>query len=205
MGNQLPVEERISMRAGREIISLVADRQDLDQFRRKNWEGTFEEYLDLVRAEPQVTRNAFKRVYDMILSYGTETYEEYRERKTRYRFFSDPDDDGRDAVFGLDASLNLLVNAFKSAARGYGIEKRVLLLHGPVGSSKSTIARLLKKGLERYSARDDGALYSLGWIDRGDHAVVPDERGAAAPGSRTVPRRRGRPAQRRPRSATTSR
>jgi serine protein kinase len=151
------------MRAGREIISLVADRQDLDQFRRKNWEGTFEEYLDLVRSDPRVTRNAFKRVYDMILSYGTETYEEYRERKTRYRFFSDPDDDGRDAVFGLDASLNLLVNAFKSAARGYGIEKRVLLLHGPVGSSKSTIARLLKKGLERYSARDDGSLYALGW------------------------------------------
>jgi serine protein kinase len=155
------------MRAGREIISLVADRQDLDQFRRKNWEGTFEEYLDLVRTEPRVTRNSFKRVYDMIMSYGTETYEEYRERKTRYRFFSDPDDDGRDAVFGLDASLNLLVNAFKSAARGYGIEKRVLLLHGPVGSSKSTIARLLKKGLERYSARDDGALYALGWTIEG--------------------------------------
>jgi serine protein kinase len=36
-------------------------------------------------------------------------------------------------------------------------------LHGPVGSSKSTIARLIKKGLERYSTRDDGALYSLGW------------------------------------------
>ncbi len=151
------------MRAGREIISLVADRQDLDQFRRKNWEGRFEEYLDLVRTEPRVTRNSFKRVYDMIMSYGTETYEEYRERKTRYRFFSDPDDGGRDAVFGLDASLNLLVNAFKSAARGYGIEKRVLLLHGPVGSSKSTIARLLKKGLERYSAGDNGALYALGW------------------------------------------
>ncbi len=161
------------MRAGREIISLVADRQDLDQFRRKNWEGTFEEYLDLVRTEPRVTRNSFKRVYDMILSYGTETYEEYRERKTRYRFFSDPDEDGRDAVFGLDASLNLLVNAFKSAARGYGIEKRVLLLHGPVGSSKSTIARLLKKGLERYSARDEGALYSLGWTVEGTTQWCP--------------------------------
>ena len=34
----------------------------------------------------------------------------------------------------------------------------MLLLHGPVGSSKSTIARLLKKGLERYSGTDAGAL-----------------------------------------------
>ncbi len=76
-----------------------------NQFRRKNWEGTFEEYLDLVAADPRVTRNAFERVYDMIMSYGTETYEEDREKHVRYRFFNDPDDDGRDAVFGLDASL----------------------------------------------------------------------------------------------------
>ena len=56
-----------------------------------------------------------------------------------------------------------LVNVFKSAAKGYGIERRVLLLHGPVGSCKSTIARLLKKGLERYSRTDEGALYTFGW------------------------------------------
>ena len=154
-----------SMRDGREIVSLVAERQDLDQFRRKNWEGTFEEYLDLVRANPAVTRNAFERVYDMIMSYGTDVYEEFREKRVRYRFFGDPDGGGKDAVFGLDGPLWTLVNAFKSAAKGYGIEKRVLLLHGPVGSSKSTIARLLKKGLERYSGRDDGALYTVGWVN----------------------------------------
>jgi len=39
----------------------------------------------------------------------------------------------------------------------------VLLLHGPVGSSKSTIVRRLKKGLEHYSRTDDGALYSFDW------------------------------------------
>jgi serine protein kinase len=155
------------MTGGREIISLVAQRQDLEQFRRKNWEGSFEQYLDLVRQDPRVTRNAFERVYDMIVTYGTDTYEASRgEMRTHYRFFDDPDDGGRDAVFGLDGSLESLVNALKSAAQGYGIEKRVLLLHGPVGSSKSTIARLLKKGLERYSARDDGALYTLGWTDQ---------------------------------------
>ena len=151
------------MTSGRELIDLVAQRQDLDQFRRKNWEGTFEEYLDMVRSDARVTRNAFERVYDMILSYGTETYEESREKRIRYPFFSDPDDHGKDAVFGLDEALWMLVNAFKSAARGYGIEKRVLLLHGPVGSSKSTIARLLKKGLERYSGKDEGALFTMGW------------------------------------------
>jgi serine protein kinase len=156
------------MNDGSSIIALVAQRQDLDQFRKKNWEGTFEQYLDMVRQDPKVTRNAFERVYDMITSYGTETYEQNRERRLRYRFFQDPDQDGADAVFGLDEPLAALVNAFKSAAKGYGIEKRVLLLHGPVGSSKSTIARLLKKGLERYSNCDQGALYTIGWVSLED-------------------------------------
>src|SRR5207248_2034461 len=40
---------------------------------------------------------------------------------------------------------------------------RVLLLHGPVGSSKSTIARLLKRGLEDYSRTDAGMLFSFAW------------------------------------------
>jgi serine protein kinase len=164
-------EGRPSMNGSDGIISLIAQRQDLDEFRKKNWVGTFQEYLEVVRRCPRVTRDAFERVYDMILSYGTETYEVCREKRVHYRFFDDPEDGGQDAVFGLDMALEHLVNAFKSAAKGYGIEKRVLLLHGPVGSSKSTIARLLKKGLERYSARDDGALYTLGWVDEASDDV----------------------------------
>ena len=163
------INERVRMKSqGRGIIQLVGDRQDLDQFRKKNWVGTFEEYLDIVRENPMVARTAYQRAYDMILSYGIETYDDTREKRTRYRFFDDPADNGKDAVFGLDGPLQKLVNAFKSAAQGYGIERRVLLLHGPVGSSKSTIARLLKKGLERYSATDEGALYTLGWVDEDD-------------------------------------
>jgi serine protein kinase len=160
------------MSDGQAIISLIGQRQDLDQFRKKNWMGTFDEYLDIVRERPEVTRTAYERLYDMILSYGIDTYEENRERHERFRFFSDPDDRGQDAVFGLDATLRSLVNAFKSAARGYGIERRVLLLHGPVGSSKSTIARLLKKGLERYSDREEGALFSLGWLSEDEQDEV---------------------------------
>src|SRR6476619_2752692 len=152
------------MSDGRDIITLVAQSQDCEQFRRKNWVGTFAEYLDIVREHPEVTRTAYQRLYDMILSYGVDVSESSREKQTHYRFFDDPDNGGRDAVFGLDVPLHHLVNALKSAAAGYGIERRVLLLHGPVGSSKSTIARLLKKGIERYSATDDGALYTLGWV-----------------------------------------
>ena len=153
------------MSHGPDIIQLIADRQDREQFRRKHWVGTFDEYLDIVRQHPLVTRTAYQRVYDMIQSYGTETEEVGRDKRTHHCFFDDPDDNGKDAVFGLKNTLKQLVNALKSAAKGYGIERRVLLLHGPVGSSKSTIARLLKKGIEKYSATDEGAIYTLGWVD----------------------------------------
>ena len=134
------------MSGGRRLISLIGERQDREQFQKEHWTGSFEEYLELVKQRPKVTRNAYQRIYDMILAAGTEVYEIGREKRVHYKFFDDAENGGADAVFGLDGSIQSLVNAFKSAAAGYGIEKRVLLLHGPVGSSKSTIARLLKKG-----------------------------------------------------------
>ena len=47
---------------------------------------------------------------------------------------------------------------------GNGGDRRILLLHGPVGSSKSTIVRLMKKGLEAYSRTTEGALYTYSWL-----------------------------------------
>ena len=57
-----------------------------------------------------------------------------------------------------------LVNVLHSAAQRYGTERRVILLHGPVGSSKSTIARLIKRGMEEYSRTPEGALYTFEWM-----------------------------------------
>jgi len=148
-----------------ELTAKVAQLQDYDLYRDLSWDGSFEEYLQLVRERPKVTRNAFQRVYDMVLSYGTDEYIDNKKKLTRYNFFQDPIDGGKDAIYGLDIPLMRLMNVLKAAAEGYGPERRVLLLHGPVGSSKSTIARLLKKGLEAYSRTADGAMYTFKWTN----------------------------------------
>jgi serine protein kinase len=144
---------------------MLGDHAAVEEFRSLHWEGSFFEYLDIVKQNPAVARNAFQRMYDMILGWGTTSYVEYKKSIVRYKFFDDPIDHGKDGVFGLDVPLMKLVHFFKSAAYGYGTEKRVLLLHGPVGSAKSTIARLLKKGIEGYSRTDAGAMYTFRWID----------------------------------------
>ncbi len=151
-----------SRRTKPSLIKDIAKKIDRKKFAELNWEGTFEDYLSIVREHPEVTRNAFMRLYDMIISYGTEEYDDAKKKIIRYRFFSDPTFKD-DAVFGLDVPLMRFVNIIKSAALGYGTEKRVLLLHGPVGSAKSTIVRLLKRGLERYSRTEEGALYTYYW------------------------------------------
>ncbi|MCG3130768.1 MAG: hypothetical protein FLDDKLPJ_01540 [Phycisphaerae bacterium] len=151
------------MADAKSLVSLIESRLDAQAFREQHWEGSFEEYLEHVARNPRIARNAFQRIYDMILHFGTERYMRNREEIIRYKFFSDPIENGADAVFGLDRPLMNLVDFFKSASHGYGTERRILLLHGPVGSCKSTIARLLKKGLEYYSRLEEGALYTFSW------------------------------------------
>ena len=145
------------------LLELIRQKQDLQGYRERHWVGGLSDYMEVVLSSPRVARNAYQRLYDMILSHGVTEYTRHHEKYLHYHLFDDPIDSGRDAVFGLDAPLMRLVNNIKSAAFGYGTEKRILLLHGPVGSSKSTIARLLKKGLEIYSNQKEGALYTYGW------------------------------------------
>ena len=148
---------------GHSLVDLVRSMQDVYTFRNQHWEGSFADYLDIVHKNPKVARTAYQRLYDMIMSYGSESYSSFRQDLLHYKFFDDPFDNGRDAIFGLDQALMDLVQFFQSAARGYGTERRVLLLHGPVGSAKSTIVRLIKKGIEAYSKTEEGALYSIVW------------------------------------------
>jgi len=153
------------MGSATEIISLIRTRQDVNQFQRLNWKGTFEDYLEVVAKTPRVTRTAFQRMYDMIVSHGVEEFTEHKRKVSRYKFFDDAENGGADAIYGLEQPIMKMVNIFKAAAQRYGTEKRILLLHGPVGSAKSTMVRLLKKGIETYSKTPDGALYTYGWRD----------------------------------------
>jgi serine protein kinase len=161
----------MTTQTGESLLQMVTSLQDRRRFQELNWTGTFGDYLDIVAATPRVTRNAFQRIYDMIMSYGSEEFIDAKKRLIRYKFFSDTSFDSNDAVFGLEIPLMRLVNFFKAAAQGYGTEKRVLLLHGPVGSSKSTIVRRMKRGLEHYSRTDEGAIYTFDWY----HGEIDDD------------------------------
>lgn len=145
------------------LVSLINKNLDKKTFEDLHWKGSFEDYLTIVKENPNVIRNAFQRLYNVILTYGTKEYTEHKEKIIHYNFFDDPDNKGEDAIFGLDKPLMEFVDNIKAGADYFGVEKRILLLHGPVGSSKSTIVRLLKKSLENYSKSNEGKLYTFSW------------------------------------------
>ncbi|YCA44204.1 PrkA family serine protein kinase [Bacillus sp. JZ8] len=132
-----------------DILKKVEQYREEEQ--RLKWEGTFGEYLGMVKENPWIAQSAHARVYNMIKSAGTEKV----NGKKKYNFFSE-------SLFGLEDSLERLVEEyFHPAAKRLDVRKRILLLMGPVSGGKSTLVTMLKRGLEQYSLTDEGAVYAI--------------------------------------------
>lgn len=127
---------------------IAAYRAESDSL---SWSGTFKQYIEMLAKDPTPAMTAHARVYEMIESFGVE---EVNGRK-RYKFFEQE-------IFGLDRAIEKLVEEyFHSAARRLDVRKRILLLMGPVSGGKSTLVTLLKRGLEKFSRTDKGAVYAI--------------------------------------------
>jgi serine protein kinase len=131
------------------LSSLVAFSKD---HRAAHWSGSFSEFLETVvpSAPMSVARTSHEYIWDMIRSEG------YDDEKGRFRckLFEDE-------LFGVDETLERLVDYFKAASAGSEVGRRLLLLLGPPSGGKSTLVILLKRGLEEYSHTDAGALYGI--------------------------------------------
>ncbi|MGD9507981.1 MAG: serine protein kinase [Geminicoccaceae bacterium] len=125
--------------------------QDRTERQKLDWQGTFLQYLELVKQRPQLADLAHRRMYDMMIGPGvTELDLEADPRAKRvfgdesvkiYNFFADE-------FFGMERTLEKIVRYFHSAAMGGEEARQVLYLMGPVGSGKSSLVERLKRGLE---------------------------------------------------------
>ena len=52
--------------AGFNVYDFLKDNQKMEQFQDFHWEGSFDEYIELVKKNPKITRNAFQRCFDMV-------------------------------------------------------------------------------------------------------------------------------------------
>jgi serine protein kinase len=151
-GFRIVVAERSFSRFEEFSMDLVSRLEEYRTIERKlAWQGTFRDYFDLVATSPRTARLSHGRVYDMLSDAGVETKP---NGDKSYKFFTDE-------LYGIDKPLQQLVEYFASAARRLEVRKRILLLMGPVGGGKSTIVSMLKRGLERYTRSENGAVYAI--------------------------------------------
>ena len=125
------------------------------QHRAQHWEGTFGDFLtNILPANPAMyARSSHQYIWDMLRWYGRDSQGEDEATRAKALF--------KRELFGVDEPLARVVDYFKAAAAGSDVGRRLLLLLGPPSGGKSTMAILLKRGLEEYSRTDEGAMYGI--------------------------------------------
>ncbi len=122
------------------------------EHRSQRWSGTLSEFLEGVfPADPRgITRSSHQYIWDMLRSQG---FEEAGGR-LRCQLFEDE-------LYGIDDTIDRVLDYFKAASAGSEVGRRLLLLLGPPSGGKSSMVILLKRGLEAYSHTEPGALYAI--------------------------------------------
>ncbi|HUH03977.1 MAG TPA: hypothetical protein VML75_18400 [Kofleriaceae bacterium] len=125
---------------------------------------SFSEYLEVVadsptqqlRAAPQYTKDTFDY-------FGTEQVHYPWGEVRRYKLFDCEWANGRDKLFGHEEVQNRVYRAIENFVHE-GTSNKLVLLHGPNGSAKSTLVRCIGRAMQHYSSLDEGALYRFNWI-----------------------------------------
>ena len=125
-------------------------KSDRESRNKEKFEGTFLDYLEIVKENPDIAKLSHKRIYDMVVSKGVEVLRGEENPKVKkiygndsirkYGFF-------KDDFFGIDKVVMKLVNYFHSASMNGEEARQVLYLVGPVGAGKSSLVESLKKAL----------------------------------------------------------
>ncbi len=125
---------------------------------------SFDEYLDHFFKEPRRhARWAAQYLFDVFHHFGSRTIETPVGSLRRFNLFDAPFTGGRGRVAGQEQVQNDIYRILRNFVR-QGRADRLILLHGPNGSAKSTVVNAMMAGLEDYSRNPEGALYRFNWV-----------------------------------------
>ncbi len=145
-----------------DLLSAVNEHV-LDQFAARKAILSYDQYVSLFEANPKrFTRGAYQYLTDMIEYYGPRKHGG-NHGPAGYAVFDQKFNGGKGAVWGQAEVEFEIIRILRGFAR-VGMADKLILMHGPNGSAKTSIVRCLMKGLEHYSTLDEGALYHFNWI-----------------------------------------
>ncbi|MBI1944107.1 MAG: serine protein kinase PrkA [Deltaproteobacteria bacterium] len=149
--------------ATRQLLDRFADATAKEHKARRSI-LSLEEYLDDVYAHPRRhMRNAAQYVMDVVQHFGKSEARLPTGKVVRHKLFDAAFDDGRGRVVGQERVQQQMVRILENFVRSGRID-RLMLLHGPNGSAKTSIIQALTRAAEIYSNTDEGALYRFNWV-----------------------------------------
>ena len=126
-------------------------KSDREKHNKQKFKGTFLDYLEIVKDNPDVAKLSHKRIYDLIIDKGFEILRPEENAKIKkiygnekikkYNFF-------KEDFYGIDTVVMKLMNYFHSASMRGEEARQVLYLVGPVGAGKSSLVESIKRVLE---------------------------------------------------------
>lgn len=135
-----------------------------DSYTRNKRVMSFDEFFQLFLGRPeQYSRNVAQYLKDVFDHFGTDEVKTPRGSLTRWKLFDVPFDGGRDRLVGQEDVQARVYRVLSNFVRE-GTVNKLILLHGPNGSAKSTFVSCIMRALEYYSTLDEGALYRFNWI-----------------------------------------
>lgn len=125
---------------------------------------TFDEFLDLAHEIPHlVLRDAANYLLDATGYFGTEKVNIRASEVQRLKLFNHAFSERPQPVYGQEAAGNRLLQILTGFVRS-GRTNKLIVLHGPNGSAKTSLIRTLFDGLEAYSKTSEGRIFHFSWI-----------------------------------------
>ncbi len=151
------------MNDSQQLLDEVASevREDFEANRRIM---SFSQFLEAFEEHPRRhARSSVQYLRDCFLYFGRETKPLVWGEVTHFGLFDAPFEEGRDRLVGQSRAQEHVFRLIDNFVRQGRIDK-LILLHGPNGSAKSTLIDTMMRALEAYSHTEEGALYRFNWI-----------------------------------------
>lgn len=134
------------------------------RFERAERVKSFADWLsDFTEAPGLHLRCAAQYVLEMFDHFGRRPAPRVGQEAVRFELFDLEASHGSGGLAGQERIQNEIYQFLQSFAKR-GRSDKMLLLHGPNGSGKTTIVDCIIRGLELFSQTDKGALYSFRWV-----------------------------------------
>lgn len=140
-------------------------KESTDNFKKNHRIKSFKEYLFELKERPySLSRNSVQYLLDMLEYFGEERTYSLASPVKKFKIFNqDFPNSALPKLVGQEEAILDIYSALKHFVLEGGAD-RIIHLHGPSCSGKSLIVEYLMKGIEEYSRKKEGALYSFHWV-----------------------------------------